>query len=145
MRPDGSRPGLLAIPAGVTSPRETSAEAALRVLQEALGLNTHPSQIMGELDDVVSSADEVITPFVAWFGGLTPPSPRPQACTHAVTADELLSAPGESPGGCKHGWRLQSCEIDAPSAAILRQFRDSVLLQPGAGLAGDDLAWPAVA
>lgn len=130
---------VFSLPRVATAPRETSAEAALRVLQEVLGLYAHPSQILGELDDVISLDQEVITPFVVWAGGLIPPRPGHTKQLRIVTFDELLSPERKEPRPSMKGWGIAGSEFDPFSAQILRRFRDAVLLP----VAPQSLPWGA--
>lgn len=72
-----------ALPGGRIDPGETPEVAALRELDEELGVRLAPDQILGRLDDYPTRSGYVITPIVVWGGGRLDLRPAP---------DEVLAA-----------------------------------------------------
>jgi 8-oxo-dGTP pyrophosphatase MutT (NUDIX family) len=58
-----------ALPGGRVDPGETPEEAALRELDEELGVRPRDSSVLGLLDDYPTRSGYVITPVVVWGGG----------------------------------------------------------------------------
>jgi len=72
-----------ALPGGRIDAGETPEEAALRELDEELGVRLAPDTILGRLDDYPTRSGYVITPIVVWGGGRLDLQPAP---------DEVLAA-----------------------------------------------------
>ena len=72
-----------ALPGGRLDPGESPEEAALRELDEELGVSLPESSILGLLDDYPTRSGYVITPVVVWGGGELDLKP---------SADEVLAA-----------------------------------------------------
>ena len=64
--------GQYALPGGRLEMGESAHLAALRELQEEVGVNAKKDQIIGKLDDFATRSGVLITPFVVW---LNPDSP----------------------------------------------------------------------
>lgn len=75
--------GQWALPGGRVDPGETALEAALRELDEEIGLRLAPDAVIGCLDDYPTRSGYVITPVVVWGGGDPQLQPSP---------DEVLAA-----------------------------------------------------
>jgi len=58
--------GQWALPGGRIDPGETTLEAALRELDEELGVRLEPASVVGWLDDYPTRSGYVITPVVLW-------------------------------------------------------------------------------
>lgn len=131
-----SHPGQWALPGGSMDEGETAEQAALRELQEEVGLQLAPGAVLGRLDDFVTRSGYAITPVVVW-GGAAPsllPNAAEVASIHRIPLQEfmrtdapLLDAIADSehpvlrmPVGQQH-W------IAAPTAAFLYQFREVCL------------------
>lgn len=69
--------GQWALPGGRIDAGETPEAAALRELEEELGLTIDPSQVLGRLDDYPTRSGFVITPIVVWGGSRVEMSPDP--------------------------------------------------------------------
>jgi 8-oxo-dGTP pyrophosphatase MutT (NUDIX family) len=128
--------GQWALPGGRLDDLETPEQAALRELEEELGVNLPKTAVLGRLDDYLTHSGYVITPVVLAGGPVEALAPNPQevASVHRLPVQELLrpDAPllnhprsGEPPF-----LRMPVGErwIAAPTAAFLLQFREWLLL-----------------
>lgn len=66
-----------ALPGGRLDPGETAVDAALRELDEEVGVRLPPSAVLGLLDDYPTRSGYVITPVVVWGGGRLDLRPAP--------------------------------------------------------------------
>lgn len=66
-----------ALPGGRLDPGETVEQAALRELDEELGIGLPEATVLGLLDDYPTRSGYVITPVVIWGGGRLDPRPAP--------------------------------------------------------------------
>lgn len=123
--------GQWALPGGRLDPGETPEQAALRELEEELGLALPPDHLLGRLDDYPTRSGFAITPVVVW-GTAAPlsPDPREVASVHLVSFDDLL-APGtvvthSIPQSDRPVLALSilGTLIYAPTAAVLHQFAE---------------------
>ena len=87
-----NHPGQWALPGGRLDPGETPEQAALREMQEEVGLAVSPSAILGRLDDYETRSGFVITPIVVWVGSADAASPNPDEVDsiHRIPVDEFL-------------------------------------------------------
>lgn len=67
-----------ALPGGRLDAGETVIEAALRELDEEVGVQLPESSVLGLLDDYPTRSGYVITPVVVWGGGRLDPRPAPE-------------------------------------------------------------------
>jgi 8-oxo-dGTP pyrophosphatase MutT (NUDIX family) len=138
-RPDNLRRhgGQFALPGGRLDPGETPVDAALRELDEELGLALRPDEVIGQLDDFGTRSGFRITPVVAWAEGAEELKPDPVEVFkvfHVPLTD--LESPeipyleqttdGEHP---VMSATLKSLghRVYAPTAAMLYQFREVAL------------------
>ncbi len=124
--------GQWALPGGRIDDMESAQEAALRELEEEIGLRIEPSALLGTLDDFVTRSGFVITPFVVWAGraAALAPNPTEVASVHRIPVAEFmredapLLEPSDDAG--RHILRMPVGRswIAAPTAAVLYQFRE---------------------
>jgi 8-oxo-dGTP pyrophosphatase MutT (NUDIX family) len=127
--------GQWALPGGGLDPEETPEIAALRELQEEVGLVLPPDHVLGCLDDYPTRSGFVITPVVVW-GSAEPlhPDPREVAGAYHVPLADLLDPANVVTHTIPQSDRLVlalailSTLIYAPTAAILHQFAEVAVL-----------------
>ncbi|QRY46923.1 CoA pyrophosphatase [Mycolicibacterium boenickei] len=120
-----------ALPGGRLDPGETPIEAALRELDEEVGVNLPDSAVLGLLDDYPTRSGYVITPVVIWGGGRLDlrPSPDEVVAAYRVGLHQLqredsprfITIP-ESPRPVVQ-IPLGNDLIHAPTGAVLLQLR----------------------
>lgn len=125
--------GQLALPGGKLDPGEDAQAAALRELQEELGITVPRSTVLGLLDDYPTRSGYVITPVVAWIGRAPYPTldPAEVAAVHWIPFADLDVEPrfAPVPGSDRPTIQLPLLggHLHAPTAAILHQFREVAL------------------
>jgi 8-oxo-dGTP pyrophosphatase MutT (NUDIX family) len=128
-----AHPGQWALPGGRTDDGETAVAAALRELEEELGLCCTEADVLGLLDDYATRSGYVITPVVVWCGRPSAVTPNPDevASVHVVRLSELdveprfLTIPESSAPVIQ--LPLFGGYVHAPTAAVLHQFREVAL------------------
>ncbi|MFO1326166.1 MAG: CoA pyrophosphatase [Rubrivivax sp.] len=124
--------GQWAMPGGRIDAGETPEQAALRELDEEVGLTLDAGAVLGRLDDYVTRSGYAITPVVVWAGaapGLRP-NPHEVASVHRIPVSELMreDAPilNKIPQSAHPVLRMPvgTGWIAAPTAAVLYQFRE---------------------
>jgi 8-oxo-dGTP pyrophosphatase MutT (NUDIX family) len=125
-----NHPSQYALPGGRVDGGETVAGAALREIEEEIGLRISESEVLGTLDDYVSRSGYLITPIVVWAQTSAPLKLNAEevAYAHRVPVDgfatpETVSFVSieESPRPVIR-IRLMGWHLHAPTAAILFQF-----------------------
>ncbi|MDD3837452.1 MAG: CoA pyrophosphatase [Phenylobacterium sp.] len=127
--------GQWALPGGRCDPGETLEEAALRELEEELGLRLPPENILGVLDDYPTRSGYAISPVVAWVDDLDAlkPNPHEVASVHSIRLDQIARDDAVAfetiPESPKPVIRVYIGEqyIHAPTAALVYQFRELIL------------------
>lgn len=126
--------GQWALPGGRCDPGETLQMAALRELEEELGVRLPPENILGVLDDYPTRSGYVIAPVVAWLDdpGELRPNPAEVASAHRIRLDHLhgdaavdFETIPESPRQVIRLW-IGDQHIHAPTAAVIYQLRELV-------------------
>lgn len=129
--------GQWALPGGRLDAGETPEQAALRELSEEVGLALPPAAVLGRLDDYATRSGFVITPVVVWGGvaEVLDPAPAEVASVHRVPLHEflrddapLLDPPHEPGGPPVLRMPLADSWVAAPTAALIYQFREVLLL-----------------
>jgi 8-oxo-dGTP pyrophosphatase MutT (NUDIX family) len=122
--------GQWACPGGRRDPGETPEAAALRELEEEIGLSLPPDHVLGCLDDFPTRSGFVITPVVVWGTGDTlRPDPREVAKIYLLPVEELtpekvVLQPGTESGRPVMGLSLPKGILYAPTAAVVHQFAE---------------------
>ena len=131
-----SHAGQRAFPGGRIDSGETIEQAALRELEEEVGLKLNRDSILGYLDDYTTRSGFVISPVVLWAGNDDSllANPGEVECIHRVPLTELLRdevpilediAESSDP---VIKMPLGDDWFAAPTAAIAYQFREVALL-----------------
>ena len=123
--------GQWALPGGKVDADEDAEAAALREIEEELGLTIDPSHVLGRLDDYATRSGFVITPIVVWGGPATDlvPDPREIASVLRIGLHELCRADSPRFVSIPESDRpvvqlpIGGDLIHAPTGAVLLQFR----------------------
>ncbi len=123
--------GQYALPGGRVDPGETTIEAALRELDEEVGMQLGAEAVLGCLDDYPTRSGYVMTPVVLWGGG--PGEVRPAAqevlAAHRIGLGQLTRADSPQFYSIPESERpvvqlpLGAEVLHAPTAAVLLQLR----------------------
>jgi 8-oxo-dGTP pyrophosphatase MutT (NUDIX family) len=124
--------GQWALPGGRCDAGETPSDAALRELNEELGLALSPDAVLGLLDDYPTRSGYLITPVVVWAESKAAITPNPAevASVHRIGLQEIEHADAfdftEIPESTRRVVRFHfgSRLIHAPTAAVIYQFRE---------------------
>jgi 8-oxo-dGTP pyrophosphatase MutT (NUDIX family) len=122
--------GQYALPGGRCEEGETAVAAALREVEEELGLGVSANGVLGMLDDYPTRSGYLITPVVIWVAQTQPllPNPEEVASVHRVPltdiarpdAIDFISIPESERRVIRI--RMNGSLVHAPTAAIIYQF-----------------------
>jgi 8-oxo-dGTP pyrophosphatase MutT (NUDIX family) len=124
--------GQYALPGGRCEEDETAAAAALRELEEELGLCLGTNDVVGLLDDYPTRSGYLITPVVIWASRHEQLRPNPEevACVHRIALAEIARADAVDfiaiPESERRVIRIRMNGelVHAPTAAIVYQFHE---------------------
>lgn len=124
--------GQWALPGGRCDPGETIEQAALRELEEELGLALEPRCVLGVLDDYATRSGYAVSPVLVWADGraMVTPNPAEVDSVHRIGLEVILRPEAASfetiPESDRPVIRLNIGEHDihAPTAALIYQFRE---------------------
>jgi 8-oxo-dGTP pyrophosphatase MutT (NUDIX family) len=122
--------GQWACPGGRRDPGESATAAALRELEEEVGLSLPPEHVLGCLDDYPTRSGFVITPVVVWGDARDlRPDPREVESIHLLPIQRLapenvVLEPGPEIGRPILALSLPQGLLYAPTAAVLLQFSE---------------------
>ena len=126
--------GQWALPGGRLDPGEDALTAALREVDEELGVRLGEEALVGWLDDYPTRSGYVITPVVLWADGAPAidPSPHEVMAVHEFTLDELVASQPSFltiPESDRPVLQLPlgGVGIHAPTGAVIYQFRQVAL------------------
>lgn len=119
-------------PGGRCDPGEGPVEAALRELDEEIGLKLGADQVLGLLDDYPTRSGYLITPVVMWADDSTGlvPNPDEVASVHRIALTQIERADAFNfvaiPESVRRVVRFSHDGdfIHAPTAALIYQFRE---------------------
>src|SRR5262245_17620551 len=129
-----SHRGQWALPGGRCDPGETPVGAALRELDEEVGLRLTAEAVLGLLDDYPTRSGYLITPVVVWAGrdAALLPNPREVASVHRIVLADIARADAIDfiaiPESDRRVIRIRmnGSLVHAPTAAVVYQFLELV-------------------
>lgn len=122
--------GQWSLPGGRCDPGEGAVEAALRELEEEVGLSLAAADVLGTLDDYPTRSGYRITPVIAWARNIESLRPNPDevASVHHIPLADIAHPDAVSFVSIAESdrqvvrLRIAGTQIHAPTAAVLYQF-----------------------
>lgn len=118
-----------ALPGGRLDDGETPHDAALRELEEEMGIDLGPESILGDLDDYATRSGYVMSPTVVWCDDEITPRPNPAEVERVflIDLDELATVEPIFETIPESNRPVMSLpiigrRIHAPTAAVIYQF-----------------------
>ena len=128
--------GQWALPGGRVDEGETTSGAALREIQEEIGVSLSSDTVIGALDDYPTRSGYLVRPLIIWAGAdiAFEPNPDEVDSVHVIPLSvfsnegilEIDSIP-ESDRPLIRLWISDDTSIHAPTAAVLWQFAQVAL------------------
>lgn len=129
--------GQLALPGGRVDPGESVEQTALRELDEELGVKLDGDAVLGHLDPYATRSGYLIAPIVVWTPRETVVTPNPAEVDKLFRiplselrrpdSPEIFTIPESDRPVIRLPIPLMNTEINAPTAAMLYQFREVAL------------------
>lgn len=127
-----SHSGQWALPGGRCDAGETVIDAALRELDEEVGLRLRPSDVLGLLDEYPTRSGYLITPVIAWAGAgaRVVHNPAEVAAVYRIPLADIVKPDVISFETIPESERpivrilINGGFVNAPTAALLYQFRE---------------------
>ncbi len=127
--------GQWALPGGRLDPGEDAITAALREMDEEIGVRVEPDHVLGVLDDYVTRSGYCMTPVVVWAGADVDAVANPSEVAQifriplADTLDDSFVEMLPVEGSAHPMIRLHIADrqMHAPTAAVVYQFREVAL------------------
>jgi 8-oxo-dGTP pyrophosphatase MutT (NUDIX family) len=124
--------GQYALPGGRCDEGEPAVAAALREVEEELGLRLRADDVLGMLDDYPTRSGYLITPVVIWAKQARPllPNPEEVASVHRIPLAEIARADAIDfvtiPESERRVIRIRmnNSLVHAPTAAVIYQFHE---------------------
>jgi 8-oxo-dGTP pyrophosphatase MutT (NUDIX family) len=124
--------GQYALPGGICEEGESAVAAALREVEEELGLRLSADDVLGTLDDYPTRSGYLITPVVVWAEQTQPlvPNPEEVAAVHRIPLAEIARAGAIDfiaiPESERRVIRIRmnGSLVHAPTAAMVYQFHE---------------------
>lgn len=119
----------MGLPGGRADDEESAVNAALRELEEELGIRLDSSAVLGQLDDFFTRSGFVITPIVVWSdvrATALRPSPIEIEQLFIPSLADVHGAVAASDAGIAETFRLNFSwgHVYAPTGALLYQFSE---------------------
>lgn len=122
--------GQWSLPGGRCDPGESAVEAALREVEEEVGLSLRTVDVLGTLDDYPTRSGYRITPVVVWARDVESLRPNPDevASVHHIPLADIAHPDAVSFVSITESdrrvvrLRIAGTHIHAPTAAVLYQF-----------------------